>query len=265
MYSLRGRLRNQVASTWFDIWWVIDLPQFEFEFRKFPLFYLCYLSWLENRVFISRGVQVTGVTWRAATRIVARGGDLVQRIRDGQAQVRYSMVERSSGWVTLCAVCTMHKETRSAGFLVWPQNQGRQFVIRLVKKLLGQVFWFRLQNQQVRFGDLAFKSPWRFLGLSLKTKRATVYRLCHKTDGKIKTVRGTHRDLAVCFTWKRVRLEFFSLASRLVEARHGWWTWFHRGGYVELKLKMDGSMRQAASDSSILTLLFSMYWVIVPF
>jgi hypothetical protein len=83
----------------------------------------------------------------------------VQRIRDGQAQVRYSMVERSSGWVTLCAVCTMHKETRSAGFLVWPQNQGRQFVIRLVKKLLGQVFWFRLQNQQVRFGDLDFKSP----------------------------------------------------------------------------------------------------------
>jgi hypothetical protein len=30
--------------------------------------------------------------------------------------------------VTLCVVCTMHEETRSAGFLVEPQNQGLWFV-----------------------------------------------------------------------------------------------------------------------------------------
>jgi hypothetical protein len=30
--------------------------------------------------------------------------------------------------VTSCAVCTVHVETRSAGFLVEPQNQGRRFV-----------------------------------------------------------------------------------------------------------------------------------------
>jgi hypothetical protein len=52
-------------------------------------------------------------------------GDLVQRIGDGQAQVEYSVAGRSRGRVTLCVVCTVHEETMSSGFLVWPQNQGR--------------------------------------------------------------------------------------------------------------------------------------------
>jgi hypothetical protein len=51
-------------------------------------------------------------------RIEARVGDLVQRTGDGQAQVRYSVAGRSRGRVTLCAVCTMHKEMRSVSFLV---------------------------------------------------------------------------------------------------------------------------------------------------
>jgi hypothetical protein len=50
-----------------------------------------------------------------------------------------------------------------------------------------------------------------------------------------------------------------SLASRLVEAWCLWCTWHHRGGHVELKLKMDGSMQQTASDSSTSTLPFSLY------
>jgi hypothetical protein len=65
------------------------------------------------------------VTWRAAMRIMAGVEDLVQRTEDSQAQVRYSVVGRSRGWVTLSVVCTMHKEMGSTGFLVWPQNQGR--------------------------------------------------------------------------------------------------------------------------------------------
>jgi hypothetical protein len=40
--------------------------------------------------------------------------------------------------VTPCAVCTIHVETRSAGFLVEPQNQGPQFVSGLVSKPLGR-------------------------------------------------------------------------------------------------------------------------------
>jgi hypothetical protein len=40
------------------------------------------------------------------------------------AKVRYSVARRSRGQVVPCAICTCHVETRSAGFLVEPQNQG---------------------------------------------------------------------------------------------------------------------------------------------
>jgi hypothetical protein len=39
-------------------------------------------------------------------------------------QVGYLVTGRSRGRVTLCAVCTMHVETRSTSFLIEPQNQG---------------------------------------------------------------------------------------------------------------------------------------------
>jgi hypothetical protein len=51
-------------------------------------------------------------------RIEAGVGDLVQRTEDGQAQVGYSVAERSRGLVMLCAVYIVHKEMRSVGFLV---------------------------------------------------------------------------------------------------------------------------------------------------
>jgi hypothetical protein len=38
---------------------------------------------VENRVCLSRGVQVAGATWHATTRTVEGVGDLVQRIRYG--------------------------------------------------------------------------------------------------------------------------------------------------------------------------------------
>jgi hypothetical protein len=56
-------------------------------------------------------------------------GDLVQRIEDGQAHVRYSVAGRSGGQVTPCAICTVHMKTRIADFLVEPQNQGRRFPV----------------------------------------------------------------------------------------------------------------------------------------
>jgi hypothetical protein len=40
--------------------------------------------------------------------------------------------------MTLCAVSTVHKETRSTGFFVEPENQGRRFVSGLTSKPLGQ-------------------------------------------------------------------------------------------------------------------------------
>jgi hypothetical protein len=61
-------------------------------------------------------------------RIMAGVEDRVWRTRDGQAQVGYSVAGRTRGQVMLCAVCTVHEETRSVSFLVEPQNQDRQFV-----------------------------------------------------------------------------------------------------------------------------------------
>jgi hypothetical protein len=54
------------------------------------------------------------------------------------AQVGYSVAGRSRGQVAPCAVYTVHVETRSAGFLVEPQNQGRRFVSGLTSKPLGR-------------------------------------------------------------------------------------------------------------------------------
>jgi hypothetical protein len=66
--------------------------------------------------------------------------------RDGQAQVGYSVTGRSRGQVTLCAICIMHKETLSASFLVWPQNQGRRVLPVWPQNRRLRVFWFGHQN-----------------------------------------------------------------------------------------------------------------------
>jgi hypothetical protein len=68
---------------------------------------------------LSRGVQVVGAAWRAAMRVMVGVGDLVQRTRM-VTQVGYSVAGRSRGWVAPCAVCTVHVEKRSVGFLVEP-------------------------------------------------------------------------------------------------------------------------------------------------
>jgi hypothetical protein len=60
---------------------------------------------LENRVCLSRGVQVAGVARRAAMRTVAEVGDLVQRTGDGRTGrvLGGRAIERSGG-----AVCGLH-------------------------------------------------------------------------------------------------------------------------------------------------------------
>jgi hypothetical protein len=94
------------------------LPRFEYESGKFSWFYLCYLSWLENHACLSHGVWMIGATLRAVMRIMSGVGDLVQRTGDDQAQVGYLEAGGLRGRVTLCMVCTVHKETRSTSFLV---------------------------------------------------------------------------------------------------------------------------------------------------
>jgi hypothetical protein len=113
-----------VMSHWLaDVWiWVRDI------LVVLPLSLFC----LENHVCLSRGVQVEGAAWHAATRIVAGVGDLVQRIGDGRTG------RVLGGRLALCVVCTVHMETRRVGFLVEPQNQGRGFVSGLASKPLGR-------------------------------------------------------------------------------------------------------------------------------
>jgi hypothetical protein len=61
---------------------------------------------LENRVCLSRGVQVAGAAWCATTRIMAGVGDLVQRTGDGRTcrVLGGRVIERSGG-----AVCGLHR------------------------------------------------------------------------------------------------------------------------------------------------------------
>jgi hypothetical protein len=115
-------------------------------------------------------------------------------------QVGYSVAGRSRGREAPCEVCTGHVETRSANFLVEPQNQGGGGFLGLGLKTGGSglVIW----NS---------KSPQQFLGLSIKTKWASVCRLRHKTN-RGRSARDTRRDLAACLASKQVWLGFSSLA-----------------------------------------------------
>jgi hypothetical protein len=82
--------------------------------------------------------------------------------------------------VALCAVCTVHVETRSTGFLVETQNQGRWFVSDLASK---PMVGFLIEHQNQGGGGFsglghktgsnglviwASKLPHRFGGLDLK-------------------------------------------------------------------------------------------------
>jgi hypothetical protein len=62
-------------------------------------------------------------------------------------QVRYSVAGWLRGRVAPCEVYTWLVETRSAGFLVEPQNQGRRFVSGLASKPLGRFLSVWPQNR----------------------------------------------------------------------------------------------------------------------
>jgi hypothetical protein len=68
--------------------------------------FLLSLFRLENRVYLSRGMQVAGAAWCAAMMIVTEVGDLVQRTEDGRTgRVLGDRVIEKSG----DAVCGLHR------------------------------------------------------------------------------------------------------------------------------------------------------------
>jgi hypothetical protein len=113
------------------------------------------------------------------------------------------MIERSDD-----AVCSLHREQ---GFFCLASKQRSTISPGLASKLVATVLVVWPQNQSLGFFGLGLKtdscglviwptkSSQRFLGLGLKTKWAMVCWLHHKTDGRIKTVWDTRRDLPACF------------------------------------------------------------------
>jgi hypothetical protein len=86
---------------------------------QFCFVFLLPLVHSENRVCLSRGVQVIGVAWRAATRTVAGVGDLVQRTEDGRtSRVLSGWAVKRSGdvvcrlWFIGCATKLMEGARR---------------------------------------------------------------------------------------------------------------------------------------------------------
>jgi hypothetical protein len=89
---------------------------FEFESRTISFVLPLSLFRLENHICLSRGVQLVGMAWWVATRIVVGVGDLVQRNRDGLTDrvLGGRMIERSGD-----AMCGLHRARgdKERGFL----------------------------------------------------------------------------------------------------------------------------------------------------
>jgi hypothetical protein len=117
--------------------------EFKFEIVLFVLLFI-FVSFRESSLLVSScAAGRCGMV--CSDEDPGRVGDLVQRT-GMVAQVGYSVAGRSRGQVPPCAVCTMHVETRSAGFLVDPPNQGQQFMSGLASKPHGRFLAVWPQN-----------------------------------------------------------------------------------------------------------------------
>jgi hypothetical protein len=92
------------------------LARIEFESGTILFCFFLSLFRSENRVCLSRGVQVARAAWHAMTRIMAGVGDLVQRTEDGHTGRVLSgqVIERSGG--TMCGLHRTHGD-EERGFL----------------------------------------------------------------------------------------------------------------------------------------------------
>jgi hypothetical protein len=86
--------------------------------------------------------------------------------------------------------------------VVWRQNHWDGF-LRFGLKTGGDGFLlFGPKTGGDSFSRFGLKTDgFRFSGLGVETKRASVCRLCHKTNGG-RTTHDTHRDLTACFVGK---------------------------------------------------------------
>jgi hypothetical protein len=92
------------------------------------------------------------------TRTVARVGDLVQRTGDDRTG------RVLGGRVAQCAVCTWHVETRSADFLVEPQNHTDGFHWFSLKTSVDGFLQFGFKTGGDGFSQFGLKTGGGFLG-----------------------------------------------------------------------------------------------------
>jgi hypothetical protein len=146
---------------------------------------------------MSRRPGVEDWGWSSTGRVL--GGQTIERLDDAVCGLHHARGDEKRRFLGLASKPrsmvspSLTSKSVAPGFPVW------------VSKPTATVWWFELQNHCDKF-----------FGLSLKTKWAMVCRLRHKTDGRMKTAWDTRQDLAACFVWKQVGLEFPSLISRLV-------------------------------------------------
>jgi hypothetical protein len=117
----------------------------EFESKTVLMILLLSLFHLENRVYLSCGVQVAGAAWWAATSIVVGVGDLMKRIGDGHTSRVLSgwAIERLGG-----AVCGLHRVNRDK----------KHIFLGSASKLRSTVCqWFDLKTTRIIFSDLPLK------------------------------------------------------------------------------------------------------------
>jgi hypothetical protein len=162
------------------------LSRFEFEFGTFYCFTFILVSFRKSCLLVS---------WCACGRcsMACNNMDCGSSSRSGAEDRRWSgtywvlggwMIERLGDGFSLFVL-----KTGGDGFPQFDLKIGSSRFLRL---------GFKTDNY-----DLVIwvsKSPRQFLSLCLKIKRDTVCRLRHRTDRRMKTVRGTCQDLAVCFT-----------------------------------------------------------------
>jgi hypothetical protein len=143
---------------------------------------------------ISFGESCLLIPWRAAGRCgMACSNEDHGRSRRPGAEDCGWLGDQEVGWHCVWSAPCMWRQrvliswlslkTRVNGlWVVWPQNHSDDF-LQFGPKTGGDRFpGLGLKTGNYGLMIWASKSPRRFLGLGLKTKWASVYRLCHKTD-----------------------------------------------------------------------------------
>jgi hypothetical protein len=130
-------------------------------------------GWRRRPAVEDQGWSSTGRVFSG--RMIGRSGDVVCGLHHTRG-VRVSWLSLKTKVISL--------------LVVWPQNHWVGF------------FGLGLKTDSYGLVICASKSPRQILRLCLKTKRAMICRLHHKTDRSMKMMQDTCRDLAACFAWK---------------------------------------------------------------